>query len=91
MKAATQKYADIAQAMGVNIHGMTAMEAAQASADAVRQLSRDIGIPARLSDAGVKAESIPVMVANAMADHCHASNARDCDDESMTAIYEAAL
>ncbi len=91
LESAARKYADIAQAMGVNIHGMHVTEAAQASAESVRQLSQDIGIPDRLSNAGVKAESIPVMAANAMADHCHASNARVCTEESMTAIYRAAF
>jgi alcohol dehydrogenase len=91
MEAAAQKYADIAQAMGVNIQGMSAMEAARAAAESVRQLSRDIGIPDRLSDAGVKMENIPIMAANAMADHCHLLNARECTEESMTAIYKAAF
>ena len=91
LESAAQKYADTAQAMGANVQVISAMEAAQASVELVRQLSRDIGIPDRLSDAGVKAESIPVMVANAMSDHCHASNARVCTEESMTAIYRAAF
>jgi len=91
LEAATQEHADIAQAMRVNTWGMSTMEAARASVESVRQLSRDIGIPDRLRDAGVKEESIPVMAANAMADHCHAANPRDCTEESMAALYRAAF
>ena len=91
LEAAAQKYADIAQAMGVDIQGMTVVEAAKASAESVRQLSRDIDLPDRLSDAGVILENIPVMAANAMADHCHVLNARECTEENMTAIYKEAF
>jgi alcohol dehydrogenase class IV len=91
LEVAAQKYADIAQAMGVNTRGMSIMEAARSSVESVRQLSRDIGIPDRLRDAGVKGENIPAMAAKAMADHCHASNPRDCTQESMAALYKAAF
>ena len=91
LEAAAQELAGIAQAMGVDTGGMSAMEAARASVESVRQLSRDIGLPGQLRDAGLKAESIPVMSAKAMTDHCHLSNPRDCTEESMIALYEAAF
>jgi len=91
LEFAAQQYADIAQAMGVNTWGMSTMEAARSSVESVRQLSRDIGIPGRLRDAGVKEESIPVMAANAMADHCHVANPRECTEDSMAALYRAAF
>jgi alcohol dehydrogenase class IV len=88
LEAAAQDYADIAQSMGVNIRDMSVMEAARSSIEAVRQLSRDIGIPGRLRDVGVKKESIPSMAAKAMEDHCHSSNPCDCTEEGMAALYE---
>jgi alcohol dehydrogenase len=91
LEVAGQKYGDIAQAMGVNTASMSAMEAARSAAESVRQLSQDTSIPNRLRDAGVKEESIPVMAAKAMADHCHPLNPRDCTEESMAALYKAAF
>jgi alcohol dehydrogenase class IV len=91
MEVTAQQHADIAQAMGVNTWGMSTPEAARASVQSVRQLSRDIGIPDRLRDAGVKEGSISAMAAKAMADHCHVSNPRDCTQESMAALYRAAF
>lgn len=91
LEVAGQKYGDIAQAMGVNTASMSAMEAARSAVESVRQLSQDTGIPDRLRDAGVKEESIPVMAAKAMADHCHPLNPRDCTEESMAALYKAAF
>ena len=91
LEAAAQKYADIAQAMGVNIGEMSVMEASKAAAESVRQLTRDIGVSSRLRDAGMKADIIPVMAEKAMIDHCHVPNPRDCTQESMLALYEAAF
>lgn len=91
LEAAAQDYADIAQAMGVDTRDMSVMEAARSSIEAVRQLSRDIGIPGRLRDVGVKKESIPSMAAKAMEDHCHSSNPCDCTEKSMATLYEAAF
>ena len=91
LEVAAQKYADIAQAMGVNTWDMSTVEAARASVESVRQLSRDTGIPDRLRDTGVAEKSIQVMASKAMADHCHALNARDCTEESMAALYKAAF
>ena len=88
LEAAAQDYADIAQAMGVDTRDMSVMEAARSSIEAIRQLSRDIGIPGRLRDVGVKKESIPSMAAKSMEDHCHSSNPCDCTEESMAALYE---
>jgi len=91
LEAAAQEFADIAQAMGVNTHSISVMEAAQASVESVRQLSRDTGIPPRLRDAGVKAENILVMAAKAMEDHCHLLNPRECTEANMIALYKAAF
>jgi len=91
LESALQKHVDIAQAMGVNTGDMSTMEAARASVESVRQLSRDIGIPDRLRDAGMQAETIPIMAEKAMADHCHIVNPRGCTQENMTELYEAAF
>ncbi len=52
--ATGDKFKYIAQAMGVDTTGMSQDEYRKAAVDAVRKLSEDVGIPAKLSDVGVK-------------------------------------
>lgn len=85
------KFAEIAQAMGVNTSGMSRSEAAQASVEAVRKLNRDTGLPQKLSEAGLKKDSIPRMARNAMGDHCTGFNPRPPSAEDYAGLYEAAL
>ena len=91
LEAATQRYADIAQALGVATWDMPTTEAATASVESVRQLSKDIGMLQRLADCGLREESIPAMAEKAMADLCHTSNPRKCDAESMAKLYRKAF
>ena len=50
MPVAYQRFADIADQMGVDTHGMTAVQAAQAALDAAIRLLRDVGIPEKFTD-----------------------------------------
>ena len=43
-------YADIAEAMGIDTHGMTKVQAAEAALAAGIRLLRDVGIPERFID-----------------------------------------
>ncbi|HEX2177604.1 MAG TPA: iron-containing alcohol dehydrogenase, partial [Nocardioidaceae bacterium] len=45
-----QRFADIAEAMGVDTHGMTAPQAADAALAAAIRLLRDVGIPEKFTD-----------------------------------------
>ena len=64
--ARLEKFGRVAQALGEKAEGMSAVEAGKKAVEAVRQLSADIGIPGRLSDAGVKEEGIPQLAADAL-------------------------
>jgi alcohol dehydrogenase class IV len=61
-----RRFADVAQALGEDIFGLTPMEGARLSVKAVRELSEDIGIPRSFKQFGVKEEMIPVLVEDAM-------------------------
>ncbi len=91
MPACVEKYGNIARAMGVNTDGMTAQEAAQAACDAVKALSVKVGIPQHLSDLGIKAEDIPALSAQALADVCTPGNPKDVTIEDITALYTKVL
>ena len=50
MPARYDRYADIAEAMGIDTHGMTKVQAAEAALAASVKLLRDVGIPERFVD-----------------------------------------
>ena len=89
--AAADPLKDIAAAFGVNIHLLSPEEAAQAAIDQVTQLCKDIGIPSRLREVDVKAEMIPTLAQQAMADQCHLTNPRPCTEQDMINLYQQAL
>ncbi|AVX31971.1 alcohol dehydrogenase [Carboxydocella thermautotrophica] len=86
-----QRFADIAEAMGENIAGLSVRAAADKALEAIVQLSQDIGIPRGLTELGVKEEDIPVMAQNAMKDACSLTNPRKATLEDVIQIYKNAL
>jgi methanol:N,N-dimethyl-4-nitrosoaniline oxidoreductase len=50
MPVAYQRFADIAEMMGIDTHGMTKVQAAEAALAAAIRLLRDVGIPERFVD-----------------------------------------
>lgn len=91
MSACKKKYGDIARAMGVDIKGKTEGEAAQAAVDAVKKLSKAIGIPQTLSEIGIKEEQLPQLARDALIDPCTGGNPKDVTVEDIFAIYKKAL
>ena len=85
------KFKYIAQAMGVDTAGMSQEEYRAAAVDAVKQLSKDVGIPEKLHEIGVKEEDLPALAEAAMADVCTGGNPRPCTVESILGIYKKAF
>lgn len=86
-----QRFAEIAEAMGENIQGLSVREAADKALASIVKLSQDIGIPSGLTELGVKEEDIPVMAGNAMKDACMLTNPRTATLEDVIQIYKNAL
>ncbi|KLV09079.1 alcohol dehydrogenase [Photobacterium aquae] len=86
-----ERLKDVAKAMGVNVEGMTAEQGAEAALEAIQALSKDVGIPAGLSELGAKAEDIPVLADNALKDACGFTNPKQATHEEISAIFAAAL
>lgn len=61
-----EKHARIAAALGENVQGLSPVEAAGRSVEAVKKLAKDVGLPAGLGEVGVKEESLPEVCAEAM-------------------------
>ncbi|EUJ45678.1 lactaldehyde reductase [Listeria riparia] len=86
------KYRDIARAMGVpNTETMSIEEARKAAIDAVSQLSRDVGIPATLSEVGVKEQDIEALSKDALADVCTGGNPRPTNTTEIQELYQSLL
>lgn len=89
--ATGDKYKEIARAMGVDgVDYMTQAQYRQAAVDAVRKLSRDIGIPSDLKEI-VKREDIPFLAESAVADACAPGNPKEASYEDIVALYESLI
>ncbi|MGI8424524.1 MAG: iron-containing alcohol dehydrogenase [Chloroflexota bacterium] len=66
MVADLPKMARIAEAMGEPVEGLSDRDAAQLGVDAVRQLCKDVGLPAGLRDAGVPEDALEGFVEGAL-------------------------
>lgn len=91
MAACLDKYPAIAEAMGVDINGMTREEAAQAACDAVKALAIKVGIPQHLSELGIAEKDIQALSEQAIADVCTPGNPRDVTIEDIVALYKKVL
>ncbi len=68
MRAAAPQLGLAAQAMGVDVATLADDEAAGRAVEAVVQLQRDIGVPMRLRDTGLKREMLAAVAEHAMGD-----------------------
>lgn len=88
---AGEKFKYIAEAMGVDTSGMSQAEYRAAAVNAVKQLSKDVGIPEKLHEIGVKEEDLQALSESAFADVCTGGNPRPCTVESILGIYKTAF
>jgi alcohol dehydrogenase len=91
MIACPDRFADIAEFMGVPTEGLSVTEAAAAGIAAIRELSASIGIPAGLKDLNVKEEDFKVMAENAKKDACQFTNPRTATLDQVIGIFKAAM
>ncbi len=91
MPACLDKYPAIAEAMGVDINGMTREEAAQAACDAVKALAIKVGIPQHLTELGISEGDIKALSEQAIADVCTPGNPRDVTIEDIVTLYTKVL
>jgi alcohol dehydrogenase class IV len=90
--ARLEKYAQVAQALGEKVEGLSLVEAAQKASEAVVRLSADIGIPRHLSEVGVKAEGLSGVAEDALQmKRAIAWNPRVVKQEEIESIYRKAL
>ena len=86
-----EKYREIARAMGVkNVDSMSQDEYRKAAIEAVKNLSKDVGIPASLKEI-VKKEDIPFLAQSAMDDACRPGNPKDPTLDDIIKLYESLM
>ena len=91
LQAAFQTYADIAIAMGVE-NGGKIQDIAGKGVEVVQQLIRDCGLPERLSDVGIKEDSIEMMTESALkVQRLLKNNVRELTKDDIQKIYKKAL
>lgn len=90
-KVVPERLKDIAVALGVNVDGMTADEGAQAALEAIKQLSKDVGIPSGLSALNVKPEDFDILAENALKDACGFTNPTPATHDEIKEIFAQAM
>ena len=88
---ASEKYAEIARALGIDTSNMDIDKAAHAAIDKIRAYNTELNIPTGLGEAGLERGKISKLGADAMLDHCHKFNPRVCTEEDMVALFQAAF
>lgn len=90
-EATGEKYRDIAKAMGVEgTENMSVEGYRKAAVDAVKQLAKDVGIPADLKEI-VKEEDIPFLAQSAYDDACRPGNPKETSVEDLAALYRSLI
>ena len=81
-----EKFREIARAMGVEgVDAMPQEEYRKAAVEAVRKLSADVGIPAKLE--AVKEEDLQFLAESAYADACRPGNPKDTSVEDLKELF----
>ena len=88
--AAPERYARIAQGLGVQTHGLSASEAALAGVEELYRLTDDVGIPT-MEGLGFSADEIPVLARIAYEDPQTIGNPREVDVDGYEQIYRNAF
>jgi alcohol dehydrogenase class IV len=92
LPACLPRFARIAQLLGCELDGLSEEEQAQEAIGAVQELSRDIGIPQRLSELGLSAEQIPTVAAKGfLAQRILRVNPRGITQQQMEDLLNEAL
>ncbi|MBP3040406.1 lactaldehyde reductase [Bacillaceae bacterium Marseille-Q3522] len=87
-----EKYRDIAKALDIkNAKSMSLAEVRDATCQAIDQLSKDVGIPATISELGVKEKDLPQIAEDAFQDVCTPGNPRDTSVEEIISLYKSLL
>lgn len=91
LDACPDRYAMVAEAMGVRKDGMSDMEAGEATANAIWELTKKLGLPQRLRDVGVPEDGLEECAEASLYDGDIVYNPKTIDDSQETlGVYKKA-
>ena len=73
-KVSAERLKKVASIMGIDVDEMTNEEGAKACIEAIKDLSKSIGIPSGLKELGAKEEDFDILAENALKDACGLTN-----------------
>jgi choline dehydrogenase len=88
--ATPERYARIAQALGVNVHDLSPLEAAEAGIEELYRLTEDVGIPT-MEGLGFSEDEIPMLAKIAYEDPQTVGNPREVTVADYEEIYRGAF
>ncbi|MEQ4923836.1 L-threonine dehydrogenase [Proteus hauseri] len=91
IQAAAGRLKDIAQAMGVDVSAMSDEQGAQACIEEIRKMAKDVGIPAGLTELGVKEEDFQTLAQNALKDACAITNPVQGTESDVIELFRQAM
>lgn len=85
------RFVDMGRAFGLDMNGVTGMDAVMKVVNAIQDLNQKLGIPAHLKEVGVKEEDIPMLSEKAINDVCTGGNPRETSVADIEKIYREAF
>ncbi|MCD1126510.1 L-threonine dehydrogenase [Jinshanibacter sp. LJY008] len=82
---------DIAQAMGVDVKGMSDRQGADACIASIRALSKAVGIPSGLGALNVQKKDFAILATNALKDACGLTNPVQATHDEIMEIFDVAM
>lgn len=84
------RYRLVAEAMGIDVKGLTDKEAGEKAIEEIKKLLKDLQLPLKLRDVGVKEEDIPQLAETALLDGSIYNNPREATVEEVEEIFRKA-
>ena len=91
LEVAADKYADVAALMGLDTRGLDTREAARLAIDRVWEINRELGLPARLGEVGLKEEDFAYIIKETMPSGSTKANPREVTPEGVEEILRRNL
>lgn len=85
------RFVAMGKEFGLDMNGVTGMNAVMKVVGAIQELNQKLGIPAHLREVGVKEEDIPMLSEKAINDVCTGGNPRETNVSDIEAIYREAF
>lgn len=85
------RFIEMGKSFGLDMTGLTGMDAVMKVVDAIHSLNEKLGIPAHLKDVGVKEEDIPMLSEKALNDVCTGGNPRETSVSDIEKLYHEAF